>query len=269
MSFTLASLPRALALALTAALGALALLAPSKAAALDEPAMIELLKEVDVRQRNSGDWKALAYMQQKEKGKSDVAYEMVIYRRDADEKLMFLFMAPKSEAGKGYLRIDDNIWMYDPNVGKWERRTERERIGGTDSRRADFDQSKLAVEYTPTYLGADKLGKFDVHKLKLAVKAGRDVAWPIIELWVDQATGNVLKRQEFALSGKLMRTALYPKWHKVYSESKQADVWYPKQMYFYDEVEKGNQTIVSIKDIDLRGLDKNMFTKAWLESKSR
>jgi uncharacterized membrane protein len=96
-----------------------------------------------------------------------------------------------------------------------------------------------------------------------------DVAFPSVRLWVDQATGNVLKKQEMALSGRLMRTAYYPRWKKVWSESKKADVWYAEEMRFYDEVEKANQTLVLIKSIDLRPLDPNLFTKAWLESKSR
>ena len=37
-----------------------------------------------------------------------------------------------------------------------------------------------------------------------------------------------------------MRTSYYPKWKKVYSESKKADVWYPEEIRFYDEVEKAN-----------------------------
>ena len=88
--------------------------------------------------RNSGDYKAIIFMEQKEKGKNDLIYEMVVYRRDDDDKLMILFLKPKSEAGKGYLRLDKNLFMYDPTVGKWERRTERDRIGGTGSNRKDF-----------------------------------------------------------------------------------------------------------------------------------
>jgi hypothetical protein len=40
-------------------------------------------------------------------------------------------------------------------------------------------------------------------------------------------------------------------------------------MRFYDEIEKQNQTLILIKQIDLRALSANLFTKAWLESKSR
>ena len=94
------------------------------------------------------------------------------------------------------------------------------------------------------------------------------MAWPVLELEVDQASGNILKRLEFALSGKLMRRSLYPKWLKI-KDPKGKEVWYAEQMFFYDEVEKGNESIVKIKSVDLSSLAANMFTKAWLESKSR
>lgn len=238
-------------------------------AALDGEAMKKILAEVDERQRNSGDYKALVYLEQKEKDKTDVVREALIYRRDADDKLMILFTKPKTESGTGYLRMEKNLWFYDPAVGRWERRTERERIAGTDSRRADFDESRLADEYVPSFKGEAKLGKFDTWVLELKAKEGVDVAFPVLKLWIDKASNNVLKRQEFALSGKLMRTAYYPKWKKVFSESKKGEVWFPEEMRFYDEIEKSNSTMVLIKNIDLRPLEANMFTKAWLESKSR
>src|SRR3954471_61420 len=115
--------------------------------------MVKLLQEQDDRQRNGGDYKALIYLEQSEKDKADIVRELVVYRRDTDDKLILLFTKPKSEEGKGYLRLDKNLWSYDPNVGKWERTTERERIGGTNSRRQDFDESRLAIEFDPTFVG--------------------------------------------------------------------------------------------------------------------
>ena len=247
----------------------LLLLAPTPARPLEQEATDRAIRTIDERERNSGDWKALVYMEAKEKDKTDVVYELVVYRRDKEQKLVFLFLEPRTEAGKGYLRIEKNLWFYDPRVGRWERRTERERIGGTDTRRGDLDESRLSEEFTARWEADEKLGKYDVHKILLTARPGVDVAFPSVRLWVDQATGNVLKRQELALSGRLMRTAYYPRWKKVYSESKKADVWYAEEMRFYDEVEKANQTLVLIKSIDLRPLDPNLFTKAWLESKSR
>jgi len=253
---------------LSAALVAVLLSAPA-AFALDAAQMKTILQTIDDRQRNGGDYKSLVYLEQKEKDKADSVREALVYRRDADDKLMILFTKPKGEAGKGYLRADKNLWSYDPNVGKWERRTERERIAGTDSRRADWDESRLAEEYDPSFEGEETLGKFKANKLVLKAKAGIDVAYPLIHLWVDKDSINVLKRQEFALSGRLMRTTYYPTWIKVFSESKGADVWYPQQMRIYDEVEKANSTVLVIKTVDFRPLEQNLFTKAWVESKSR
>jgi outer membrane lipoprotein-sorting protein len=238
-------------------------------ALMNKEQLLALLKVLDDRQQNNGDYRALFYLEQKERDKTDVVREGFVYRRSADQRLMILFSKPKSEQGKGYLRVDKNLWSYDPNVGKWERRTERERIAGTDSRRADFDESRLVDEYEASDDGDDKLGAYSVHRLTLKVKPDVDVAFPIVKLWVDTATSNVLKRQEFALSGRLMRTLYYPRWQKQYSESKKGDFWYPPEIRIYDEVEKANSTIVLLKAVDLRPLETNIFTKAWFESKSR
>ena len=258
--------------ATAALLAAAAAVAPARAPAWDPstPAgLTEVVKTVDERQRNQGDWKALCYLEAKEKGKTDQVSELLVFRRDEEDKQMFLFTKPKAEAGKGYLRLEKNLWMYDPATGRWERRTERERIGGSDTRRGDLDESKLAEEYDAKLEGTEKLGVYETWKITLTVKPGVDVAFPVVRLWLDQATLNILKRQEVALSGKLMRTAYYPRWKKVFSPSKKADVWFPEEMRFFDEIEKGNSTLVLIKEIDLRPLEANLFTKAWLEARSR
>ncbi len=254
-----------------AALAAIAAPGASTAAraATGKQELVDILKVVDERQRNSGDWRSVAYIEQKERDKVDVVYEALIFRRAQDQKFMMLFSKPKASQGQGYLRLDKNLWFYDPGVGKWERRTERERIGGTNSRRSDFDESRLAEEYDPEANGEEKLGAYTALAMTLKGKAGLDLAFPVIKLWVDKDTRNVLKRQEFALSGRLLRTAYYPKWKQQFSESKKADVWFPQEIRFFDEVEKANSTLILLKSVDFKPLEANLFTKAWLESKSR
>lgn len=258
---------------ITLILTAAALFWPSEAArAGSEPSkseLVRILKRVDDNQRNTGDFRSETYMEQKEKGKLAVVYNTVVFRRSADARFMILFTQPKSSQGQGYLRVDDNLWFYDPAVGKWERRTERERIGGTNSRRSDFDESHFAEEYEPEWVGEEKLGVYDTLILKLNGKPDRDLAFPVVKIWIDKDTMNVLKRQDFALSGRLLRSGYYPKWKKVYSESKHGDVWFPEEARLYDEIEKENSTLLLIKSVDVRPLAANMFTKAWLESKSR
>src|SRR4051812_12147280 len=133
-------------------------------AALTTPQMVDLLKIVDDRQKNNGDWRASAYLEQKEKDKVDVVYETEYYRRSSDQKFMILFLKPKSSAGQGYLRIDKNLWFYDPSVGKWERRTERERIGGAHTRRPPLDEARVGGGGETTHQGGEKAGGFTAPK---------------------------------------------------------------------------------------------------------
>lgn len=260
------------AVGLSAASDVLAQEVPAKAPAkaLTQPQMVNVLNVLDDRQKNVGDYKALVVIDQKEKGKAQRVYEAVVYRRDAKDKMAIMFLRPKAESGKGYLRINKNMFFYDPNVGKWERRTERDSIGGTNSRGQDFNASSLSADYTPSYVALEKLGKFSVHHLKLKVKKGQDVAYPQLDIWVDAKSNNLLKLQEKALSGRLIRTSYYPKWMKIKNPKKKGGfVYVPKQIRIYDEIEKSNTTTVVTRKVDVKPLKDNIFTKAWFESKSR
>ncbi|MBY0470403.1 outer membrane lipoprotein-sorting protein [bacterium] len=236
---------------------------------LSDAEAFNMVKELDNRQRNSGDYTSLVYVKETEKNKEPHVFQAIVYRRDKDDKLIILFTKPKEESGKGYLKIDKNLWMYDPNTGKWERRTERERIAGTNSRREDFDESRMAEEFNIKFESNGTLGPYKTHILKLTVKEGIDVAYPMIKLAVDQKDKNIVRREEFSLSGKLMRTTYYPKWNKRYSESKKGDVWIPEELRIFDELEKGNTTTILIKETDFKNVDNNIFSKAWIESKSK
>ena len=247
----------------------LAVAAARPARALTQAETDAVIKEIDYRQHNMGDYKSRVYIERKEKNKNDTVFEAVVYRRGESNKLVILFEKPKDQAGQGYLRVDKNLFMYDPSVGKWDRRTERERIANTDTRRNDFDESRYAEEFTAAFVAEEKLGKYTVNHVKLSQKAGFDVAYPVVEMWIDKESGNILKRQELALSGRLMLTTYYPKWNRVFSKSKGSDVYVPAEERVFDEVEKGNSTTVVLKEVDLDPVDDSIFTKAWIEGRSR
>lgn len=262
-------MPRSALIACITLISFMILASVAAAAPLDAAGMQTLLTDFDAKMKASGDFTARAYIESKEKDKPDVAYQSVFYRHDALDKFMILFLAPKAEAGKGYLRIDSNMWMYDPTVGKWERRTERERIAGTAGQRNDFDPDSLATDYTHTYVAEEKLGAFAVHHLTLTAKPEAKTAYPVVNVWFDQDTGNLLKVQEHALSGRLMRTVYYPKWARQLDPRTDKPVFFAREIRIFDEVEKANRSVIRLEAVDLKPLPANMFTKAWLESQSR
>jgi hypothetical protein len=258
------------AYAVTAALAALHIpVAFAAEEKLSDAEALKLVETIDERQSNSGDFKGTCYIKETEKDREPRLLQATYFRRDKDKKILILITKPKQEAGKGYLKIDKNLWMFDPGSGKWERRTERERIGGTNTRRSDLDESRLAQEYNVKWIGNDSIGQYKAHRLELSAKEGVDVAYPKLKILVDKASGNTLKMEEYALSGKLMRSSFYPQWSKEFSKSKGADVWVPKEIRVFDELEKGRTTTILIKETDFASLPDSTFTKAWVESQSR
>ena len=234
---------------------------------LSQSEVDDLMLKVDELSRFDTDFKALLYLQQKHREKGDLLYKTVIYRQDENDRLMMLFLKPKSDAGKGYLVLDENLFLYTPNTGDWTRVSE-DRISGTDTNLADFDDWNLSEEYSAKFVALEKLGKHPVYHLKLNALPNIQTKAQQIDLWVDTKKHFTLKIEEYALSNRLLRTTYRTKWRKLNDENNN-DRFVPMETRIYDEVETGNQTIMVIDKITLTSLPGEMFSKAWLESKSR
>jgi hypothetical protein len=226
-----------------------------------------LMKELDDRTHFEGDYKAVALAHSKNREKGESVQKMAIYRRDADDRLMLLFLQPKADAGKGYLMIDKNFFSYEPSTGSWTRVSD-ERVGGSALNRANFDGFNFSGRYDGEFVAYEKLGKFDVARIKLTAKEGADADEDVVELWVEKTSNNVLKQKDYALSGRLLRTTYRTNYQK-FSDATGKMQYVPMKSIVKDEVEVGNKTTMVLEQIDTDPLAANIFTKAWLESKSR
>jgi hypothetical protein len=75
--------------------------------------------------------------------------EFVLYtvKKGAD-KVAALFLSPASEKGRGTLRLDENMWLYIPNVAKPIRITSLQSVVGGVFNNADILRLDYAVEYS-------------------------------------------------------------------------------------------------------------------------
>ena len=91
----------------------LILLAAAPAAAMDAG---ELLARVD---RNLQPESAAMYRKLINIEPDGSKKEFVLYTlKKGRDKMVVLFLSPASEKGRATLRLDDNMWLYIPNVGK-------------------------------------------------------------------------------------------------------------------------------------------------------
>jgi len=233
------------------------------------PSIDEVLKKIQYNTELTTDASAKVVLTQQKSGQGTKVVDMVYYRRDADKSFLIVITAPENEKGNGYLRVEDNFWMYRINTRTFQHINRDESIAGTDAKGDDFEDRKLTELYQGALDSSGKeiiseavLGKIPVYLFEIKAKV-RDVDYPKKIYWVGKDNFLVLKEQSYSLSGTLMQTAYYKKYTMVNKK------YIPVEHLYIDEFEKGNKTIVEISDIRVDPLDDKIFTKAYLENLSK
>jgi outer membrane lipoprotein-sorting protein len=252
-SITLAGLSLALALAATGA----------SFAADASPGGTGILAAIDV-QRNFGGSDFSAVMSMVKEDPEEGVDKKVVqqFRRDRENELVLIFLEPVVQKGQGYLRIDDNLWFYDPESRQFSHESMKERFGGTDARNSDFGKSSLAADYTVSAAEDGVLGKYTVSILTLAA-TNNEVTYPGMKLWVTRDLSLLLKEEDYSGTGRLVRTCLFPNYTKV------GATYVPSRAIIQDELVPGKKTTILLSDISVAALPDSVFTKTWLERVNR
>lgn len=233
------------------------------------PSIGELLKKIEFNMEMTTDVRAKVVLTQQKSSQGTKIIEMIYYRRDSDDSFMIVMSAPENEKGNGYLRVNDNFWMYRRNTRTFQHINRDENIGGTDARGDDFEKRKLTELYTGSKDASGKevireamLGKIPVYQFEVTAKVN-DVDYPKKTYWIRRDNFLPLKEQAFSLSGTLMQTAYYRKYTVVNER------YVAIEHLYIDEFEKGNKTLVEISNILTDKIEDAVFTKAYLENLSK
>ncbi|HEX2967451.1 MAG TPA: outer membrane lipoprotein-sorting protein [Syntrophorhabdaceae bacterium] len=131
--------------------------------------------------------------------------EFVYYTvKKGKDKVAGLFLEPASEKGRTTLRLDENMWLYIPNVGKPVRITSLQSVVGGVFNNADILSLDYSVEYTVEKL--EEQGKEYLLYLKAKNKT---VAYDKIKMWVDKAKAVPVKIECLTETSMLVKTLYY------------------------------------------------------------
>ena len=101
--------------------------------------------------------------------------EFVLYAvKKGRDKVASVFLSPASEKGRSTLRLDENMWLYIPNVGKPIRITSLQSVVGGVFNNSDILRLDYAAEYDVAQM-EDSGGETILH---LKAKPG---PWPMID----------------------------------------------------------------------------------------
>ncbi len=218
-----------------------------------------ILAEIDeLTTFGDGDFSAVYTIISEVPGEEREVTQARLFRRDANDQFLILILQPEVQRGQGYLQVDDNVWFYDPESRKFERTTIRENIQGSDAQNADLDQNSFSEDYDVVAWEEGRLGNFDVWILDLEATSS-DVAYETVKLWVRRDVTIILKQEDYSVSGRLMRTSLYPRYERV------GEKLLPKQVLIIDALNEGERTQLTMSEATTQSIPDSVFSKAYLE----
>lgn len=217
----------------------------------------------------STDFSASCMIVEDRPGEAQRAMEAAIFRRDKEQKYLILIMKPELDKGKGYLKIDGNLWLYDPVARRFTFTGAKERFQNFNARNSDFTRSNYAGDYDVVSTARQNLGVFVCRVLELKAN-NLEVAFPITKIWVS-ADNLVRKTEDYSLSGQLLRTTAIPTYQKVGGR------YIPVHVVIEDNLRGRTvdgkfvreRTQITISKPSLETLPNNLFTKAYLEKVSK
>ena len=224
-----------------------------------EPDFKTMLEEIDqLGSFDDTDFSCVYTFVSEKPGEETEVTQARMFRRDANEQFVMLILKPEYQKGQGYLKVDDNVWFYDPESRKFTHSSLKENVQNSEAKNSDMDSLALSEDYKVADWKEGKLGNFDVYILEL--KALNDeVSYPKMKLWVRTDRTIVLKEEDYSLSDRLMRTSYFPKYVKV------GEKFVPSQILIVDNLQEGEKTQLTMKNPSTASLPDSVFSKAYIE----
>ena len=214
----------------------------------------QILKDIDSQASYVGtDFSAEYTVVQKKAGQGESSTTLAVYRRDEEDKYVLVLLKPEADKGKGVLRISNSLWKYFPSSRRFEVTSAKDVFQNSNVRYSDFNASTLAKDYKVVANTSEKLGKFDT--TVLTIEAVNDqVTFPKAKLWIT-ADNLIRKREDYSLSGQLLRTTAIPTYTKIGRWS------VPNNLIILDQLAGETVNGTFVNDRTLVKIDKPQFEK--------
>jgi len=176
------------------------------------------------------------------------------------ENSLTLITAPAKDQGQTFLKRDQEMWNWNPSINrliKLPPSMMSQGWMGSDYTNDDIlKESSIVNDYTHEIAGEEMIADRLCYKIKMVAKEGASVVWGHQFRWIDKKDLLVLKAELYDEDGYLVRSELG-------SEIKLMDGRnIPTMLELIPSDEKGNKTIVTIKDIRFNvPVDESFFSQ--------
>jgi len=173
------------------------------------------------------------------------------------DKVAALFISPASEKGRSTLRMDENMWLYIPNIGKPVRITSLQSVVGGIFNNADI----LRLDYSEEYFveSTDEVAN-GIVILNLKAKTN-SVAYDKLKMWVDKKKTLPVKIECMTQSSMLIKT-IYYKQIKKFSKG----ITRPSVIETDSPLHKGYKSVMIFAGLKSRKFKDEVFTLSFMQN---
>lgn len=243
---------------------------PLSAENLSSESAVELLRKTDNATSFAGsDFSANYDIVQNKPGQGKTIRSAKMHRRDSIKAYTILITGPAQDKGKGYVQFNNSIWFYDPIDKQFVFTSAKDKFEGTNINNSDFMPQEFEKNYTIISAETVKLGKLDCVKFNLKAKT-KDTNYPEIKIWVTEKDGLLRKKEDYSLSGQLLRTTAIPSYQLFKEHS------VPNKMLIIDNLRgikiddklQFEKTQITITNVSFEKLKDTVYSKKYVEMMS-
>jgi len=182
--------------------------------------------------------------------------EFVLYAlKKGNDKMVTTFLAPKSEVGRSTLRLDENMWLFIPNVGRAMRITSLQSVIGGIFNNSDI----MKLDYTAEYNVTEMIDIKGEKLLTLTAKTS-SVAYDKLKMWVNTKYNTPSKIECYTSSEMLIKT-LYFKEIKDFGHG----IKRPSVLETDSPLHKGYKAVMIYANIAPRKIADEVFTVDYMD----
>ena len=182
---------------------------------------------------------------------------MNIYSKGT-KKVIAHFIAPIREKDKAVLMVENNMWIYMPNIKKSIKISPRQRLVGTQFSNGDVVRISLASDYHAKMLGVVKINEVEMYHLELIAKDLK-TSYNKILYWVKKDDYFPVKEEFYSVSGRLLKTLYFTKFKEMAGKIR------PYELKMVDGLNNDNISIMRFIDIEIIKLSDKFFTRSNIE----
>lgn len=170
-----------------------------------------------------------------------------------NNKTLIKSLAPKKIIGRNMLMIDENMWVYVPNLKRAVRVSLSQKLVGEASN-GDISRMRWFGDYSA------KIEKEDAKQYVLYLEQlKKGLTYPKLRVFIEKKTFNPIKAEFLTLSDKVLKHSEYLDYKEMAGKKR------PSRIKITDAMKVDNYSEIMIDAVEVRKLPDSMFTEKSIE----